>query len=143
MDGYKSVLVKNDTGNADVILFIYHCLDPLCWISSSSKIMKSGQSHLNRSEKGFQFEIKIIHKKRKKTVVGVSKWEKDFHFIINSSHDSYKSDLEGHALEKIICLRKLNVGKEASIDEGRNFYEILKLDFDEIQMLNKDDQKKK
>ncbi|CAG2198850.1 unnamed protein product [Mytilus edulis] len=39
-----------------------------------------------------------------------------------------------------MCIRKINVSKETSSDEGRNLYEILKLDFKEIRKLDKEKQ---
>ncbi|XP_071143840.1 uncharacterized protein [Mytilus edulis] len=143
MSDYKSVLVKNNTADCDNILYIYSRFDPICWISSSSKILKPGQPYLYRSEDGFKFEIKSIYQQSKKTVVDVRKWKKDLHFTVFNISDVRESDLEDHAFEKTICMRKINVEKETSIDGGRNLYEILKLNFDEIQKLSKKEQDEK
>lgn len=140
---YKSVLVKNNSfyEECQVILFIYSEYDPICLISSSSKILRRGEAHLHRYNDGFKFKIKTIYNKSKKTVVRTRKWGKDVHFSINSSQDVNESDLDNHVLEKTMCIRKINVEKQASLDDGMNLYEILKLDMEKNRKLGKEEQK--
>ncbi|CAG2208042.1 unnamed protein product [Mytilus edulis] len=142
MSDFKSVLVKNNTNDYDVILYLYSIHDLLCWISYSSKIVKAGQTYLYRSVNRFQFEIQVNYQQSKKTVVDVRKWEKDVHFTIFDINDVKENDLEDHELEKTICIRKLNIGKEGEINGGRNLYEILNLNFNEIRRLSKEEQDK-
>ncbi|XP_052086014.1 uncharacterized protein LOC127723432 [Mytilus californianus] len=139
---YKSILVKNNTFDTEcqVIVYFYSKHDPVCLISSSSKILRRGEAHLHRYKDGFKFKIKTIYEKSKTTVVKTRKWEQDMHFSINSSQSVTESDLEDHVLEKTMCIRKLNVEKQASLDDGRNLYEILKLNMEEIRKLDKEKQ---
>ena len=140
MADYKSILVKNEDRNCNVTLFIYSRFDPICWISSSSKILLPGKSHLHRSKNEFKFEIKKTNNTTKKTVVNVRKYERDIQFKIANTDEVRESALEHHALEKQMCIRKLNLEKETSLGEGRNLYEILKLNYKEIRKLDKDEQ---
>ncbi|VDI31717.1 Hypothetical predicted protein [Mytilus galloprovincialis] len=143
MSDCKSVLVKNNTNDNDGILYLYSIHDPLCWISSSSKIVKPGHSYLYRSVNKFRFEIQVKNQKSKTTVVDVRKWEKDLNFTIFDINDVKESDLEDHDLDKTICIRKLNIEKDGEIDGGRNLYEILNLNFKEIRKLKREDQDQK
>lgn len=139
----KSVLVKNISQECHATLYVYSRHDPLCWISSSSKIVSPGASYLYRYENEFKFEIKgIVNKKKKISLVNVRKWVKDTHIAILDSETVKESDLQHHEQEKTICIRKLNVEKEVSLDCGRNLYEILKLDFAVVKKLDKDKQDK-
>lgn len=143
MTDCKSVLVKNSTQECQATLFVYSRHDPLCWMSSSSKIVPPGTSYLYRYENDFKFEITgIFNKKKKISLVNVRKWIKDTHIAILDSETVKESDLQHHEQEKTICIRKLNVEKEVSLDNGRNLYEILKLNFEVIKTLDKDKQDK-
>lgn len=143
MADYKSVLIRNDTQGCQATLYVYSRHDPLCWISSSSKILSPGTSYLHRYEHEFKFEIKgIYHTKKKINLLNVRKWIKDTHITILDSETVKERDLENHEMEKTICIRKLNVEKEVSLDHGRNLYEMLKLNFEEIRKLDKDKQDK-
>lgn len=140
MVDYKSILIKNITSNCRTTLFIYSEYDPVCFLSSLSKILLPGESYLHRSEDGFKFKIKTKFDKSSKTVVAVRKYIKDLHFTICNAEEVKEIDLEDNALDKTLCIRKLNVSKEASLDQGRNLYEILKLNFEEIRKLDKNKQ---
>ncbi|CAC5410689.1 dnaJ [Mytilus coruscus] len=137
---YKSVLVKNNTNDCKAAIYFYHRYDPVCFISSSSKLLSPGSSYLHRCEDNFKFKIQTIYKTSKNIVVGTRKWVRDTHFNISGSTMVVESNLDDHTLEKTICIRKINVSKETSLGEGRNLYEILKLDFKEIRKLDKDKQ---
>lgn len=143
MGDYKSVLVKNNTTIYQVELFVYSRYDPLCWLSSLSKILSPGKFHLYRSETGFKFEIKKVLHRQKKTVVCVRKWIKDTNFTVHDDDNITETDLDDHVLEKSVSIRRINFKKEASLKEGKNLYEILKLNFDEIRQLDKKEQDEK
>lgn len=137
---YKSVLVKNTTTDCKAVIYFYHRYDPFCFLSSSSKNLSPGTSYLHRCEDDFKFKIQTVNQTSKNKVVGTRKWVRDTHFNIYGSTMVVESNLSDHTLEKTICIRKINVSKETSLDEGRNLYEILKLDFKEIRKLDKDTQ---
>ncbi|VDI52924.1 Hypothetical predicted protein [Mytilus galloprovincialis] len=50
------------------------------------------------------------------------------------------SDLWNYEYERIRCIRKLNLINEASLDKGRNLYEILRLNITDVRNLEKDNQ---
>lgn len=143
MVDYKSILIKNITSNCRTTLFIYSKYDPVCFLSTLSKILLPGESYLHRSEDGFKFKIKTKSNKSSKTVVDVRKYIKDLHFTICNEEEVREIDLEDNALDKTLCIRKLNVLKEASLDQGLNLYEILKLNFGEIRKLKKKEEQDK
>lgn len=137
---YKSVLVKNNTEVWDVAIYFYHRFDPVCFLSSSSKLLSPGSSYLHRRQNEFKFKIQTIYQKQKNVVVCARKWVQDTHFNISDGTTVDESNLDDHQLEKTICIRKLNVIKETSLDEGKNLYEILKLDFEKIRTLDQNKQ---
>ena len=65
----KSVLIKNDTSDAKVTLFIYSAHDPLCWLSSSSKVIEPGKKYLYRSNGSFKFELRAHGEKSKRKIM--------------------------------------------------------------------------
>lgn len=135
MAEYKCILVKNNTAESRVTLFIYSRYDPVCWLSTSSKILTPGVSHLHRSADGFKFQIKSSFEKNQKTVVGVRKWTKDTYIAIYNNGDVKESNLTDHEFETRVCIRKLNF--EASTDKGRDLYRILELNCEDVRKLEK------
>lgn len=140
MADYKSIVVKNNTTDKQVTLFIYKLNDRVCWLSYSSVILTPGSSHLHRSNKGFKYKINTNCKKSKKTVMCVTEWTKDMYIEIDSREKVTVDDLGSYEDERIRCIRKLNLRNEASLDEGRNLYEILKLNFTDVRNLEKENQ---
>lgn len=116
---YKSVLVKNNTKEWDVAKYFYHRYDPVCSLSSSSKLLSPRSSYLHRRENKFKFKIQTIYLKQKNVVVCARKWVQDTHFNISDGTTVDESNLDDHQLEKTICTRKLNVTKRTSLDEGK------------------------
>ena len=81
----------NETSDSFVTLYIYPSWDPLCWLSSLSKIINPGDTYLYRSEGFFKFEIKAKEDgKKMKTLYPTRMWEKDTLFLVTGS----KSDPE-------------------------------------------------
>lgn len=140
MVDYKSLLVKNITQDCKVVIYFYHRYDPVCFISSSSKYVFPGSSYLHRCEDDFKFKIQTIHRKFKYIVVSTRKWVRDTNFTISNRTMVVESYLDDYQLEKTLYIRKLNVSKETLLNEGRNLYEILNLDFREIRKLDRDQQ---
>ena len=136
----ESVLIINDTSDAKVTLFIYSTLDPICWLSSSSKIIEPGKNHLYRSNGSFKFELRAHGEKttRKIIIRSVEKWEKPAAYVVtgcvkDSSVEVEEKPLADFLLENQICIRQQNMKEEISADCGRNLYEILKLNIKDVR----------
>ena len=56
-EDYKSLLVRNDSSDAILTLYLYAEWDRICWISKESKIIYPSDKCLYRSKKRFQFEV--------------------------------------------------------------------------------------
>ena len=134
----RSILIDNKTDDASLTLYIYCSWDPLCWLSYSSKIINAGGKYLYRCESSFKFEIKgkADKKKKMKTLCSTRMWEKDTLFRVTGSYNDPKveeKDLSEYPQEKQLCVRRENMGKEISVDCGRNLYEILRLNMKEVR----------
>ena len=152
-DQYKSVLIVNDTNDDQITLYIYPWWDVICWVSSMSKIIMPNKKYLHRCKKDFQFKLVAINidtigKRRKRTLRETAEWQRDVLFkITNSTADSSspynvdEGDLANYPQEKRICLRMLQRDKEMkSTAGGRNYYEVLGLDMDNVRKMPKDEQ---
>ena len=56
-EDYKSLLIRNDSSDAILTLYLYPRWDRICWISKESKIINPSKKHLHRSKKRFQFQV--------------------------------------------------------------------------------------
>ena len=56
-EDYKSLLIRNDSSDAILTLYLYPQWDRICWISKESKIINPSQKLLHRSKKGFQYQL--------------------------------------------------------------------------------------
>ena len=56
-EDYKSLLIRNDSSDAFLTLYLYAEWDRICWISKESKIIYPSDKCLYRSKKRFQFEV--------------------------------------------------------------------------------------
>ena len=56
-EDYKSLLIRNDSSDAILTLYLYAEWDRICWISKESKIIYPSDKCLYRSKKRFQFEV--------------------------------------------------------------------------------------
>lgn len=135
MAEYKCILVKNNTAESRVTLFIYSKNDPVCFLSTSSKMLMPGEAYLHRSADGFKFRLRSCFDKKMKTVVDVREWTKDTFIAITNNEDVKESDLTDHEFETTVCIRKLNI--EASTDKGRDLYRILELNSEDVRKLEK------
>ena len=70
----------------------------------------------------------------------VREWTKDMYIEVDNREVVTASDLGNYEYERIRCIRKLNLINEASLDKGRNLYEILRLNFTDVRNLEKDNQ---
>lgn len=67
----------------------------------------------------------------------VREWTKDMYIEVDNREVVTASDLGNYEYERIRCIRKLNLINEASLDKGRNLYEILRLNFTDVRNLEK------
>ena len=56
-EDYKSLLIRNDSSDAILTLYVYPQWDRVCWISKESKIINPSNKYLHRSKKRFQFQV--------------------------------------------------------------------------------------
>ena len=56
-EDYKSLLIRNDSSDAILTLYLYAEWDRICWISKESKIIYPSDKFLYRSKKRFQFKV--------------------------------------------------------------------------------------
>ena len=62
---YKAILVKNETSNSAIFLFVYATLDPICWLSLNKQTIEPGKQYFYRDRDAFKYEIRIKKKGRK------------------------------------------------------------------------------
>ena len=170
-EDYKSLLIRNDSSDAILTLYVYpHWC---CWISKESKIIYPSDKYLYRSKKRFQFEVVARFddrkdkkseddsqtdkkdeedkqdkpKKKKQVLREVQQWKEDkllkiTGFFGSESLDVVEGDLAYYPEDKQICLRKLQRDKELKVTSGgRNLYEILGLDMATVRKMSKEEQK--
>ena len=168
---YKSLLIRNDSSDAILTLYVYpHWC---CWISKESKIIYPRDKYLYRSKKRFQFEVVARFddrkdkkseddsqtvkkdkedkqdkpKKKKQVLREVQQWKEDKLLKITDFFDSeslyvVEGDLALYPEQKQICLRKLQGDEELKVTSGgRNLYEILGLDMATVRKMSKEEQK--
>lgn len=56
-EDYKSLLIRNDSSDAILTLYLYSQWDRVGWISKESKIINPSNKYLHRSKKRFQFQV--------------------------------------------------------------------------------------
>ena len=170
-EDYKSLLIRNDSSDAILTLYVYpHWC---CWISKESKIIYPSDKYLYRSKKRFQFEVVARFddrkdkkseddsqtdkkdeedkqdkpKKKKQVLREVQQWKEDkllkiTGFLGSESLDVVEGDLTHYPEDKQICLRRLQRDKELKFTSGeRNLYEILGLDMAKVRKMSKEEQK--
>lgn len=145
---YRSLLIVNDSADANVTLYLFHRRDLICWMSSESRIIKPGGKYLHRSKKSFQFKLvaKFEDKRPKKKLLEVQHWNEDKLFKVTGQSGTetpalIEDKLAHYPEEKKICLRKIHRDKELKhTSRGRNLYEILGLDMDTVRKMPKDEQ---
>lgn len=145
MDGeeYKSLLIVNETSDAQVTLYLYPSWDFVCWLSFESKIIKPNEKCLHRSGKGFKFKLVARFKdgRSKQTIQEPKEWVEDKLLKITNSLDLTEGNLADFPQEKTVCLRKAQRDKELKSTNGRrNLYEILGLDMNQVRKMPKEDQ---
>ena len=170
-EDYKSLLIRNDSSDAILTLYLYHRRYPICWMSKESKIIYPSEKCLYRSKKRFQFEVvarlndrkdeeskkesqadkedkKDKPLKKKRVLRGVQKWKEDKLLKITGNIGSeslqvVEGDLAHYPEDKRICLRKLQRDQELKVTSGGpNLYEILGLDMAKVRKMSKEEQRR-
>ena len=132
--GYSSILVKNDTSESEVFLFVYPSWLPVCWISYESKIIPPGKEYLYRYAQPFQYEIRIQRKNEKRRIIlPPTVWTCNKRLLVTDESNIIEDDLTKYSFEHQICIRRNNMEEETSDKHGRNLYAILKLDMKEVR----------
>ena len=137
---YKSILIKNNTKDASVTLYVYKWWDRLCFMSLESKIIPAGTRHLYRNESFYKFKIKAESKDSKREILSPTLWNGESKITIQPYHVEIK-DLEDQDQEKRICIRNINKDEEIKHGAGRNLYELLKLNMNEVRELKTEEEK--
>ncbi|KAJ7340087.1 hypothetical protein OS493_002813 [Desmophyllum pertusum] len=143
---YKSLLIVNESSDADITLYIYPSWDFICWLSVESKIIKPNDKYLHRSDKKFKFELVARFedkddKRQKKILRKPEIWVEDKLLKISESLDITEGKLADFPQEKRVCLRKIQRDKEVKTTNGRrNLYEILGLDMKQVRKMTKEEQ---
>ena len=145
---YNSVLIVNDSADAQITFYLYPAWDVICCqLSVKSKIIRPSENYLHRSKNGFQFKIvaRFEDNRPKKTIVELQQWEEDKLFKVigdeGTSSPTFTEEPLADQVEKRICLRRLQRDKELKrISGGRNFYEILWLDMEKVRKMSKEQQ---
>ena len=141
---YKSLLIVNESRDAQVTLYLYPKWDFICWISFSSKIIRPGEKYLHRSKDEFKFQLVARFEdkpKRVRTLLEVETWVEDKLLKITESLHLTERKLADFPVEKRICLRKVQRDKELKTTNGRrNLYEILGLDMAQVRKMPREKQ---
>ena len=143
----KSLLIINESDNAHVTLNLYLTWDVVCWIPYTSKTIKPNTKFLHSTDKDCKFELVARFKdKRPKRVLLLKphQWVEDRLIRIKDSKDSLdfeEEDLAKYPEEEKECLRKMHRDEElGSSDGGRNLYNILRLDMEDVRAMSKEKQ---
>ena len=141
--GYSSILVKNDTRESTVFLFVYPSWLPVCWISFKSQSIEPGKEYLYRSAKPFQYEIRIQRKDDKRRIIlPPTVWTHNKRLLITGKGNVIEDDLSKYSVEHQMCIRRNNMREEWSDKHGCNLYAILELDMKEIRKKSLEEQDK-
>lgn len=140
----KSLLIINESDKAHVTLNLYVTWDVVCWLPYTSKTIRPNTKFLHSSDRDCKFELVARFKdKRPKKVLLLKpqQWVEDKVIRISNSLDIKEDDLVNYPEEENECRRKMNRDEElGSLDRGRNLYNILRLDMEEVRAMSKEKQ---
>lgn len=141
--GYSSILVKNDSSESTVFLFVYPSWLPVCWISYASQSIQPGKKYLYRSAKSFQYEIRIQRKNdKRRIIVPPTMWTHNKRLLITDKGNVIEDDLSKYSVEHQMCIRRNNMREEWSDKHGCNLYAILELDMKDVRKESLEEQDK-
>lgn len=143
----KSLLIINDSADAQVTLNLFVSWDVVCWLPYTSKTIKPHTKFLHSSDKHCKLEVvaRFKDKKRpKKILLKPQLWIEDRLIKVTDSSCSLEiveDSLAKYPQEKNECLRKMQRDKELeSHGGGRNLYNILRLDMKQVRTMSKEEQ---
>ena len=145
MEGkHKSLLVINESTDADVTLNLYLSDDIVCWLPHTSKVIKPKNRLFHTSKWGCKLKLVARFKEQKlpkKVLLIPQQWVGKKLIRITESLKVEEDDLANHPEEEKKCLREKNRDEELdSVDGQRNLYSILRLDMKEVRAMSKDEQ---
>ncbi len=138
---YKAILVKNETSNSAIFLFVYAVLDPICWLSLTIQSIEPGKQYFYRDRDAFKYELRTQKKEpkkaKRKTVLPVQMWTEDKLISVKDGTDdngiAHEEKLSKYPEERQIAIRRKNLKDETSWEYGRDLYGILKLNMKEVR----------
>ena len=140
--GYRSILVKNDTSESTVFLYVYPPWLPICWISWASKSIQPKKEYLYRFAKPFKYEIRIERQNEKPIILAPTVHTHNKLLFVTDQGDVIEDDLFNYPCEHQMCVRRNNIDDEVSDEHGRNLYAILKLSMNDIKGKSLEEQDK-
>lgn len=141
----KSLVIRNESAKAQVNLNLFTTWDVVCWLPYTSKIIEPNTKFLYSSDKDCKFELvaRLEDKQPKKILLKPQQWIEDRLIRITDSLDIEVDNLAKYPQEKKECIRKMQRDEELeSHGEGRNLYNILRLDMGQVRAMSKEEQDK-
>lgn len=141
----KSLVIRNESAKAQVNLNLFTTWDVGCWLPYTSKTIEPTTKFLYSSDKDCKFELvaRLEDKQPKKILLKPQQWIEDRLIKITDSLDIEVDNLAKYPQEKKECIRKMQRDEELeSHGEGRNLYNILRLDMGQVRAMSKEEQDK-
>ena len=141
----KSLVIRNESAKAQVNLNLFTTWDVMCWLPYTSKTIEPNTTFLYSSDKDCKFELvaRLEDKQPKKILLKPQQWIEDRLIRITDSLDIEVDNLAKYPQEKKECIRKMQRDEELeSHGEGRNLYNILRLDMGQVRAMSKEEQDK-
>lgn len=141
----KSLVIRNESAKAQVNLNLFTTWDVVCWLPYTSKTIEPNTKFLYSSDKDCKFELvaRLEDKQPKKILLKPQQWIEDRLIRITDSLDIEVDNLAKYPQEKKECIRKMQRDEELeSHGEGRNLYNILRLDMGQVRAMSKEEQDK-
>lgn len=141
----KSLVIRNESAKAQVNLNLFTTWDVGCWLPYTSKTIEPNTKFLYSSDKDCKFELvaRLEDKQPKKILLKPQQWIEDRLIKITDSLDIEVDNLAKYPQEKKECIRKMQRDEELeSHGEGRNLYNILRLDMGQVRAMSKEEQDK-
>lgn len=141
----KSLVIRNESAKAQVNLNLFTTWDVVCWLPYTSKTIEPNTKFLYSSDKDCKFElvVRLEDKQPKKILLKPQQWIEDRLIRITDSLDIEVDNLAKYPQEKKECIRKMQRDEELeSHGEGRNLYNILRLDMGQVRAMSKEEQDK-
>ena len=142
----RSLVIINDSADAQVTLKLFKTNDVVCWLPHISKIIKPNTKFLHSSDEHCKLELvaRFKDKRPKKILLKPQQWIDDRLIRVTDSPCSLEiveGNLAKYPQEKNECLRKMQRDKELeSHGGGRNLYNILRLDMRQVRAMSKEEQ---